>query len=107
LLAFILTLAAILIVALFGGAVGTLMLRASLVRRLREHHSLIWSELGSPAPVGYDSGIVWKWVWARRYVKLNDPTTIRIAKTLRFVVLVFISSIAITFALMLVDQFLR
>jgi hypothetical protein len=106
-LALVLALAAIWIVVLIGGGLGSLLLRAALVRRLKERHRSIWTELGSPGTVGYDSGVVWKWVWSRQYVNLGDPATERIAKALRVVVLAFLASVAVTIALALVGKLWR
>ena len=105
--ALILTLTAIWVAALIGGAVGSILLRARLVRRLREFHSLDWAELGSPASVGHDSGVVWKWVWRRKYEGLGDPETIRIARMLRITVPIFLVAVALAILLALGGKFLK
>ena len=105
-LALVLTITAIWVVALIGGALGSIFLRARLVRRLKEFHALVWAELGSPASVAHDSGVVWKWVWERKYEGLGDPETTRIARMLRITVSVLLVAVVLAILLALTGKFL-
>ena len=106
-LALVLTFTAVWVVALIGGALGSILLRARLIRRLKEQHASVLAELGSPASIGYDSGVVWKWVWNRKYEGLGDPVANRIAGALRITFLVFLAAAVVTFVLVLVGKFLK
>ena len=106
-LALVLTFTAVWVVALIGGALGSILLRARLIRRLKEQHASVWAELGSPASIGYDSGVLWKWVWNRSYKALGDPVATRIAGALRITFPVFLAAAVVTFALALVGKFLK
>jgi hypothetical protein len=46
------------------------VLRAALIKRLRDQHPTVWEELGSPSPIGVSAESLWGWVWRREYAKL-------------------------------------
>jgi hypothetical protein len=106
----ILALAFIWIVAFLGGIIGTLVFRPMLNRTLRERHPSIWAILGAPALsaslTGGDSGSVWKWVWHRRYLELNDPITARVANAYRLAGVALFASAILAIAFALLGKFL-
>jgi hypothetical protein len=73
------------------------VLRAALIKRLRDQHPAVWEELGSPSPIGVSAESLWGWVWRREYAKLNDTQTFRLATWYRTVCVVLLLGLIVAF----------
>ncbi len=90
----------------FLGTVAYLFLIAGLFKRLKASHTPVWEALGSPSLFLNNNirnnWLVLRWLWAKRYMDLQEADTIDLAGTVRAVLLTLLANLAVLIVLFLV-----